>query len=894
MNFIKFHVSNVNSFPVANSVSGWQLLTEFNLRSLDSVMTHETIQYFSGPSYAHSEGDFLVSRLLDGVGTEVSQTILQVSAGRAIVNGHYFESMSPITIDLLQVNKELQLDEQSPLKGGLSIGIRAMYSTLPTMAGSLMVKDAEDYFEGMQVVILPTAEFILPTDSPYDPNKVTAHLLLATFNFTNSKISSLVNNYPGKIRAFPAHRIGNIDELISDTYIRKTGLDPDHLYTFAGKGKDPATGLDTWCKSTDSLIIWDRSPVRTTTKPVIEEAQFTAVLGKTQLLLPHKQVDGMTNTSGQREYWRTHSIDLPLADFGLGTGGTVDKKYTDQVKRIVERISELYNLPNGRQLCYIRELLYRDTRVVTDDSYDSYRYITHLPLIDQANWNPGDYVLVGLDRTFTSDDTVQPATAPSTLYVIVPGFITSILDAGTTRPSGIELAQVKGTDPAATAASAYWAVNTYRGSRYDYFTYLQVDPNSGATMSRAFYSVMGSGPKEFINPPIILTGEIPLAQTDLIGGFLNVDDSMLDAGYVVRDSEGHLRMLDYGLLRSGTLAYQLGEDFSTAGGTDAQTVQEYLDEYVCQRVAFPNGAHIKAVELANEANPGSATINVINITLELVAESVPRTIDLYDIDSRFNTSIYVTIAGTADKNTTINISDCAKVRINPRIGGTPVINLARSSLYYDAEVLNRLDSIQDLSLWYEKFDSGDASILVDGMRVMEPDAPVIAEDLDFWTPGIPNDNHFLYGLRSVTFDTDGYIVGCELYISNNSTANVELGDTVVSAAFSLPQGNGLIYPVSRLVRQLKVTGTFVAAYPTTTGNPTGYRVHDTNFTALSEAYDQYDDVIPPDAVMKGSIAFHVRAVQVTQVQGLGNDVPLDAWKPGTWHIFSGSALPSAI
>ena len=54
---------------------------------------------------------------------------------------------------------------------------------------------------------------------------------------------------------------------------------------------------------------------------------------------------------------------------------------------------------------------------------------------------------------------------------------------------------------------------------------------------------------------VYLTGEIPLAQELVIGGFLNVPNDALGEGYVIRDESGHLRLLDYPLLRSGTLAY---------------------------------------------------------------------------------------------------------------------------------------------------------------------------------------------------------------------------------------------------------------------------------------------------------------------------------------------------
>ena len=41
-------------------------MSEFNIRSMDSVATDPNIQYFTGPSYTHSMNDFEVS-LLSGM-----------------------------------------------------------------------------------------------------------------------------------------------------------------------------------------------------------------------------------------------------------------------------------------------------------------------------------------------------------------------------------------------------------------------------------------------------------------------------------------------------------------------------------------------------------------------------------------------------------------------------------------------------------------------------------------------------------------------------------------------------------------------------------------------------------------------------------------------------------
>ena len=60
MNFVRFPVSATNIFPIANTKKGGQLVTEFNLRCIDSVSTDESIQYMVGPSFVHGASDFEV------------------------------------------------------------------------------------------------------------------------------------------------------------------------------------------------------------------------------------------------------------------------------------------------------------------------------------------------------------------------------------------------------------------------------------------------------------------------------------------------------------------------------------------------------------------------------------------------------------------------------------------------------------------------------------------------------------------------------------------------------------------------------------------------------------------------------------------------------------------
>lgn len=875
MNFNVFNVNSTNLFPVANDTKNGQLMTEWNLKSRETVGTDETIQYMCGMSYVHSERDFEVSVLTDGAGQIASSSTLQISEGWGIVDGVFIQSLVPVTVDLLEMNAQAQLEGLPPLKGRLSVGLRAMYATESTVAGTLRTYDSNEIYEGIQLVVLPQDEFKTPLDVPTQQDQVTAHLKLADFNFVNGSINSIVQNYPGKVQNVSAERIGNVEKLLSDIYITKTGLDPRKLYTFAGKGTDDTTKMDTWCDSTGSLMVWDANPQAADgAASSYKEATFaTQTDGKTVLVLPHQNVDGMMNTAGEYQHYADKVYELPLANYSQGTPGTVDRNYTNHIKAVQEQINNIYRMPAGRQVGFID--------ILNDRS--------ELPTLNN-NWKVGDYILVRQDNTMSENYTgTQP---PSTMYVVLPGIISaysysSKVDNSDQVPSGLTGIEIQkdiwdNTEGDLTIDTSdpdnygqYFDLSAgFRGQlNVDYFMIHVITGED--TYTRYYYKVSATGNREY-SSPVQVTAEFPLAQEEIIGGFYNVPETSLDNGYVYRDETGHLILLDYALLRSGVLAYQLGQDFETAQGTTAQEIQANLDEYVNSRVAFPN-----ANQIADSDNP-----NVINITIDLSAEAAEDNpeINIYNIDSRFNTSVYIHINGSADENTIINISDCQKVRIDSNIGGTPKINLYRSCLYYDSSVIDYLSTISDMSLWYERYEEDQPNLLVDNMTVTEVDAPVIPDDLDYWNPSAPNDNHYMYALQSITFGPDGSIVGAGMFVKNESTSNVQEGKSIITSTFALPQGAGLQYPKSRLTKQIKITGSFVNAYATT--SPQGYMVMNTSFSALTDATSAYDS----SDYTEGVISFLTDAELIQSVTGLPLGTQLDCWQTGSFHCFKGVVI----
>lgn len=875
MNFNVFNANSTNLWPVANDTKNGQLMTEWNLKSRETVGTNETIQYMCGPSYVHSERDFEVGMLTDGAGQIASSSTLQIAEGWGIVDGVFIQSLVPVTVDLLEMNAQAQLEGLPPLKGRLSVGLRAMYATESTVAGTLRTYDSNEIYEGIQLVILPQDEFKLPIDVPTEQDQVTAHLKLADFNFVNGSVSSIVQNYPAKVQNVSAERVGNIEKLLSDIYVTKTGLDPRKLYTFAGKGTDDTTRMDTWCDSTGSLMVWDANPQAVDgATSSYKEATFAAQTdGRTVLIMPHQNVDGMTNTAGTYQHYADKKLELPLANYSQGTPGTVDRNYTNHIKEVQEQINNIYRMPAGKQVGFID--------ILNDRS--------ELPTLNN-NWKVGDYILVRQDNTMSENYTgTQP---PSTMYVVLPGIISaytyaSKVDNSDQVPSdltGIEIQRdtwdntegdlvVDTADP--DNYGQYFDLSAgFRGQlNVDYFMIHVITGED--TYTRYYFKVSATGNREY-SSPVQVTAEFPLAQEEIIGGFYNVPETALDNGYVFRDETGHLILLDYALLRSGVLAYQLGEDFETAQGTTAKEIQANLDEYVNSRVAFPN-----ANQIANADNP-----NVINITIDLSAEAAEDNpeINIYNIDSRFNTSVYIHINGSADENTVINISDCQKVRIDSNIGGTPVINLYRSCLYYDANVIDYLSTISNMTLWYERYEDDQPNLLVDSMTVTEVDAPVIPDDLDYWNPSAPNDNHYMYALHSITFGPDGTIVGAGMFVKNESTSNVQEGKSIITSTFTLPQGAGLQYPKSRLTKQIKITGSFVNAYATTSLQ--GYMVMNTSFSALTDATSAYDS----NDYTEGVISFLTDAELIQSVTGLPLGTQLDCWQTGSFHCFKGVVI----
>lgn len=962
MHFPTFTVATTNIFPLVNSTKGGQLVTEFNLRAREMVGTDPDIKYEVGPSYVHSIEDFQVTLLSSmeaddydpkstySIGEYVvynsvtyvcvqsvatpeqfdsskwmvvnsASCIIQVAPGRAVINGHYVQTLAPMVVDLALANAQLAKNYEEPLLGELCIGIRAYYSTENTMAGSMLIENEDNNYTGVQLVIEKKENFIIPSDSPTDRSAVTADIKLADFIYINGVVSSIVQNEQ-KLAYLDPTRIADVEKVLDDNFVSKKNLDPHKLYTFSGQGG--YTDKSTWCDSTGSLMVWDADPGSKITlenpNTQIPQATFLSTSdGFVHLAVPHQQLDYMQNTAGQNIYYGIRDIKFPKANYLSGTPGTVDAEYTQVIKNLSEKLGGLKQSPAGNMILWL-------------DQKDSDYIMPTIP----ANYNNGDYIFVRED--FTARMNEDDGAAPSTMYKVLPGVVANI-EYSNSLPGGVRLGETAvslwaGDNPGITindlkhladfyntstsytptgshqyaayngglykcisATSGEWdpskwdrilnedantlfGFNTFRGTlNADYFE-LDWHNDDDTVITPLYYKVTGTGPRTW-SDFILVTGGVPLASTVQAGGFYNTDPTATDNGYVTLDENGRLKLIDYSLLRSGTLAYQLGEDFTLPTNITSDVVQQNLDEYVNNRVAFPLNAQL------------GATASLINVYITLPEEQDVTTINIYNIDSRFGTAVYLHFLGSANSNTVVNIVDCEKIRIDSNISGTPVINVLRSCIYYDANVFNYIrvcdtagrrssefTGFLDITLWYDRFTDTDADLLVNGMEISQPNAPMSTEDISFWNVDNPNDNHYSSALRSITLSGNGDIIECSLYVSNGSTAtNITSGRSIIGGTFTLPQGSDLVYPIRCLTKPVKVTGSFTTAYKVQNQQ---WVVIATNFTAQTGVYNVANDVTSTGTIAFDSITDLIRSENMTMDVNV-----IDGWAPGTYHIFFG-------
>lgn len=1156
MQFIEFPVSATNIFPLSNSTAGGQILTEFNIRSRETVATDPTIEYKVGPSYAHSEQDFAISCLADGA--SIPSTAIQIQPGRAIVNGHYVELLTPIVIDLATVNFKAAQEGVAPLKGDLAIGLVMMYSTYTTLAASALPENADGYYEGVRVVIVPEADVKRPIDVPKQAQMedVNMHLLLGKFTFFNGTVSN-VHQDEDKLRVFDASRVGNLSNSLSSEYVSKVGLDPNSFYVFAGKGT--LDDKDTWCAAQDSLMVWDTHPQLLPDIATSDVAHFEynklygasgdVVSGATELVVPHKQIDYAVDEQGRRVYFPDKRYAIPNATFSPGSGGVVSPAYTKRILHIEEKLNQIYRLPNGVMRKYLTQLTidphdtskygedgalpeipigegsvqpldidtviqqiistinevssdistscgsvetvigtlnqvvanlgdsaglasrcddtandiastlnnvysaldslvtggspsgalaacieyldsaltelrkstpnvsvaeddistakgilsndvvgtvgtsytqvgqcYQDlvkndglisklenlrTEISTEqdsvgtaitalrsiigtasqsgtlqycitklgqvvttisslsDTITQYidqevqRRLDEQTVLKETVWSPGDYVLVAQDAT---QPVRSDGTYPSTMYVVNYGQIETVTSAGSLSitineddadkykkldlfrhkvpvspinlAGGVELEYntIVNETPTPTDITNLNFTQYYGAVKKDYFVmhyekenYQTIDGQEvlvSKTYTNFFYTPSSTKLElTYALPPILVTGGVPIATTEAVGGFIATPEDAYGNGYVTVDPNGHLRVVDYNYLVMGLRAQQLEVDVEVGSGLDISAIQTSLDDSVNDRICYPNDDQ-RAISDANNRDPNS-----ILLTLDVPSVTEESVIHIHDIGTRAGGYLYVKILGSATSATTIIFENCDKLRIDDTIIGQPNIVLKNVNLYYSSNVLDKagahssvstITGIENLKLWYERDynDSSSPDLQVDGMTVTLLSNIENTSTFDPWSADYPNDNHYSYALRSITFAGDGSIIGARLLVSDDSTPNVvEVGKTISRANFTLPQNSGLSYPSTKLTRRIKIVGSFVSSYWSTSNSK--YVMKETNFSALTST---------AMSSTPGSIAFCTNTYLVSSIIGVGANETIDCWALHTLNIFQGGAI----
>jgi hypothetical protein len=763
----------------------------------------------------------------------------------------------------------------------------------------MLVENEDNMYVGIQLVVTKASDFKTPLDCPTESlrNHVTADIKLADFTYVNGSISpsSILPNKDA-VRYIPSSRIFDFDHILDDKYVTSENLVDNLFYTYSGKSG--------WCDSTDNLMIWDANSAHNTTtiEPTITQANFTTdESGNVHFVIPHKQQDAeILNSSNERVYYAPRDIPVPMANYVSGAPGMVTSEYTQVIKDLTTKINTYKEFTNGKQIMYLDVLsLDSDGNYVTVPEGNSFPK-------DLSQFNVGDYILVREDYTAVSSE--DSSSAPSTMYFVLPGGVVSVAPAGvtTTKPAGLKLGVTEAlwegdgsprpspTSPTAEELLEIFNYTSYKGTTSDYFEIIYHNQDD-TEQTPYYYPVSATGPKTW-SEPVLLTGGIPLATDYQVGGFYNASTSSeyVDAGYVYLDDTGHLRVRDYALLRSGALAYQLGESYKIAANSTIEYIQAQLDEYINNRVAFLDNI------------PLTSTPVMIDIYIPLPEET--GVINITNIDSRFGTGVYIHF--TSDdlskdySNLIINISNCEKIRIDGAVTtltNGPIINLFRTCLYYDASVINYIrncdpsnarDSLftnysnftgfEDLTLWYSRFLESDPELVVNGMEISQPDVSMVTEDVSFWDETISGDNHYSYALRSITLSASGKMIGCSLYVGNGST-HQDVTDvntsthTIIADKFILPQGSALNYPMACVNDPISVTGTFTNAYMASNG--VDWIVTDTTFSAKSGVYSV------ADGLKDGSIAFNSATYLVPATYT--NVDSIEAWGTNEYHIFYG-------
>jgi hypothetical protein len=431
-----------NMFPVANDTNGGQLVSEWNLKQLDSVMGDPRIQWASYPSYAQTASDFAIAQV---GGTEPASLFIGKTGGlsnRAIIDGHFLEVLGRQRINLLSSSGVGgTIDSSAVLESGTyEIGLVAVYSGDSTLSsqppgretqiagavdGTTKLFGQSGMFGGVAVVIGRVggeSRLRTPADCrrTLDRDLVNCHLKLGSFVWQREVfqgavgggiVDGTVRNYTTeKLQFLGAERIiaGN-DSSSHSPFTGKDGVDPSKLYAYSTRppsaDEEGEHNHDMWTDVTFDMLNLLESRM-----------EYDAVADRVMFVAPYKRNPyQLDNHPIDRDFRFAFPNANPAFRENAGMMGRFYKSAIDELIRLNDALG-FGQLKNGRLVRIIDELW----------NYESADVLTSLPPISN-NHNAGDVIWILKDYLANDRDSGRPAnpinpsdtdSVPSTMRVI--------------------------------------------------------------------------------------------------------------------------------------------------------------------------------------------------------------------------------------------------------------------------------------------------------------------------------------------------------------------------------------------------------------------------------------------------------------------------------------------
>lgn len=863
-----FTPQNSNIFPMANSTQGGQLVTEYNLKSRESVTSDLSIPY-SGHSFCKTINDFELSG---------SGSVLTIGVGSAVIDGHYVELLSATNIDV----SDLELPD-----GTIYIGLRINYinednfDITNVRTGAIqpeLTQDDQLVYPGVSVVFSDSL-FDISTVSTrsavvYDLYLGSAQVVSGSFVGTNTNTSD------SKIQCLDASRISGLSSTATQSD-DTAGASEKLYYVYNGK-----TG---WCDASTNLINW--GPVRDVNENIVSYIRhpqiatgdspydtanagtgFVNIDDEISLRVSHKTIDSPDEST---PVWKDNYFKLPTADYFNDTAGVVNSEYTSIIKSINRRLSDLQLFGTGHCLGII----------------DSISDVSELPGPPEDS-SAGDYIVVLRDTSPSAYSQYSGTSEYLTTVYMLQGHIatrlslTNVADASMTYPyvsnkllspgeftfgnysggkpdvtniyaipKGMRIAQITDIQEAfadyslqydaqlSSLFNTYWDPNgptPLHGSLTDYVVFRYTD-NTTNVISY-YYAIVAelSAATPTWSSPIVVNGQAVLATTASIGGFYNTEQgTTYNAGYVGLDDSGRLRLWDYNLLAQGTLAYQLCESNRSpivigASGMSAEDIQADLTDSVNERIMFPAGSPQSTTintsgeyvvqwdgidpetglyisdnapaYTADQLQSMQVAYNYVRLQVVVPSEG---TIEIRNIDSRFGTYLDVTLVSDTSSTATVRFSNIEKLKVNVQNMQAVNTNLefVNCNIYYDPALFGMTNcTFVDARIW-----SDQIGLHIDGLHIIQEPFNNYAEitDLSDADSDATVDMHLGCALRGLTYNSQLEIIGADVafqYLGTAQDADSTLSRIYILDSFKIPQGSILGYDEKCMIYPLHFDG----------------------------------------------------------------------------------------